>query len=291
MMRAIVIKGLPSMKNLVALFTTSAFLVSSNGLFGGAIAHDSATATYLGNEGVMIAHGETKILFDAFYADGFGQYALVPAPISEAMMKNAPPYDGVDAIFVSHVHGDHFTAELAVSYMRAHPNVRLYGPQQVHDAIVNSGVADNDPLMARVFGYDLDPEDSALGFDVDELQIAAVAIPHAGNRPHIQNFAWRVTLGEDTTIMHLGDAGPVVSDFSRHIQHFKSRKTNTAFPPYWFFGDKNGETILHDIIEADQTVGIHVPKRAAGHGDEWRARVNGDLFTDPGETREMIDKQ
>jgi L-ascorbate metabolism protein UlaG (beta-lactamase superfamily) len=285
MMRAATaIKGLTSMKHLFAIITTSL------GLFNTAIAHDSATATYLGNEGVMVVHGETKVLFDAFYADSFGQYALVPDTIAEAMMKGAPPYDGVDAIFVSHVHGDHFTAEPAVAYMRANPTVRLYAPQQVHDAIVNSGVADNDPLMARVFGYNLGPEDSAIGFDVDGLQVAAVAIPHSGNRPHIQNFAWRVTLGEETTVMHLGDAGTVVSDFSRHMQHFKSRKTNTAFPPYWFYGDTNGEMILRDIIDADRTIGVHVPKRAAGDGDKWRARAGGDLFTNPGETRDLIGK-
>jgi L-ascorbate metabolism protein UlaG (beta-lactamase superfamily) len=269
------------MKRLISI------IIISLGLFNAAFAHDSVTATYLGNEGVMVVNGETKILFDAFYADSYGQYALVPDTIADAMMKGAPPYDGVDAIFVSHVHGDHFTAELAVAYMRANKDVRLYAPQQVHDAIVNSGVADNDPLMARVFGYDLAPEDSAINFDVDGLQVAAVSIPHAGNRPHIQNFAWRVTLGEETTVMHLGDAGPVVANFSRHMQHFKSRKTNTAFPPYWFFGDQNGELILHDIIDADQAIGVHVPKRAANHGDEWRARAGGDLFTDPGEAREM----
>ncbi len=273
------------MKNLIAFIATGALFVTGNLLFNSAIAHNSATATYLGNEGVMVVHGETKILFDAFYADSYGQYALVPDTIVEAMMQGAPPYDGVDAIFVSHVHGDHFTAELAVAYMRANKTVRLYAPQQVHDAIVNSGVADNTPLMARVFSYDLAPEDSAINFDVDGLSIAAVAIPHAGNRPHIQNFAWRVTIDDETTVMHLGDAGPVVSNFSRHTQHFKSRKTDIAFPPYWFFDDKNGKMILHDIIEADQTIGIHVPKRAAGHGDQWRARLGGDLFTDPGETR------
>ncbi len=278
------------MKYLSTIALSSALLVTSIGQFNTAIAHDSATATYLGNEGVMVVHGETKILFDAFYADGFGQYALVPDAITETMMQGAPPYDGVDAIFVSHVHGDHFTAEPAIAYMRANPTVRLYAPQQVHDAIVNSGVADNDPLLARVFGYDLGPEDRAIGFDVDGLSVAAVAIPHSGNRPHIQNFAWRVTLDEETTVMHLGDAGTAVSDFSRHMQHFKSRKTNTAFPPYWFLGDRNGEMILRDIIKADRTIGLHVPKRAAGHGDKWRARAGGDLFTDPGETRDLTGK-
>jgi len=265
----------------------AALFVAYTVLIGAAHAHDHAAATYLGNEGVMVSRGETKILFDAFYANSYGQYALVPDNIVKAMMEGAPPYDGVDAIFVSHVHGDHFTAAPAIAYMRANETVRLYGTQQVYDAIAEAGVKEDDPLMARVLGYDLDPEDNAIAFDIDGLKVDVVAIPHAGNRPTIQNFAWRVTLDDDTTVMHLGDAGPVVSNFSRHMEHFSARKTHTAFPPYWFLGDTNGETILRDIIEADQVIGVHVPKRAAGNGDGWRARAGGDLFTDPGESRDI----
>lgn len=251
-------------------------------------AHDpAAEATYLGNEGVMVARGETKILFDAFYAESYDQYALVPDDISDAMMAGAKPYDGIDAVFVSHVHGDHFTAEPAIAYLRAQPHVRLYGSQQIHDAIVEAGVAEDDPLMTRVVALDLAPTDPPETIRFDGLDIDVVAIPHAGDRPDIQNLAWRVALDGATTVMHLGDAGTVVSDFSRHLAHFKARKTHAAFPPYWFFGDQNGDAILNDIIEADQAIGIHVPARAAGNGDEWRTRAGGDLFTDPGETREI----
>jgi len=253
-----------------------------------AAAHDDPTkAHYLGNEGVLITHGQTKILFDAFYANSYGQYALVPDDISAAMMSGTPPFDGVDAIFVSHVHGDHFTAAPAIAYLRVHESVQLYGSQQVYDAILSAGVAAVDPLMARIHGLDLAPEDEAESFAVGALSVDVVAIPHSGNRPSIQNFAWRVTLDDDVTVMHLGDAGPVVSDFSRHLAHFKARKSHAAFPPYWFIGHEDGELILSDIISADQVVGVHVPKRAGGNGDEWRARADGDLYTDPGETREI----
>jgi L-ascorbate metabolism protein UlaG (beta-lactamase superfamily) len=254
----------------------------------GAFAHDpAARAAYLGNEGVMVTHGQTKILFDAFYANSYGQYALVPNEIAAAMMAGEAPYDGVDAIFVSHVHGDHFTAAPAIAYMRAQPNARLYGSSQVYDAIKAAGVADDDPLLTRIEGFDLSPEDKERSFEVDGLTVDVVAIPHAGNRPNIQNFAWRVTLDDETTVMHLGDAGPVRKDFERHKSYFDAKKTHAAFPPYWFFGHNEGEAILRDIIKADQATGVHVPARAAGNGDEWRANAGGDLFTDPGETREI----
>lgn len=253
-----------------------------------ALAHDSgAHATYLGNEGVMVARGGTKILFDAFYANSYGQYALVPDDISAAMMSGAEPYDDINAIFVSHVHGDHFTAAPAIAYLRAQPGVSLYGSVQVVEAISAAGIAEDDPLMERIHGFDLSPEDKAERFDIGALSVDVVAIPHAGNRPNIQNFAWRVTLGDRTTVIHLGDAGTVRADFERHRDHFSAKKTDAAFPPYWFFGDDAGEAILEDILTADQSIGVHVPARAAGNGDQWRAQAGGDLFTDPGETRDL----
>ena len=254
-----------------------------------ALAHDHATAHYLGNEGVMVEHGETKILFDAFYSDGFGQYALVPAAINQAMMDGAAPFDGVDAIFISHVHGDHFSPEPAIAYMRAQAGVVMYAPEQVRDKLLEAGVSADDPIMARVRTVALAPEDAGETLSFGAIEIDVVSVPHAGNRPHIQNYAWRVSLGGDATVIHLGDADPVVSNFSRHQAHFDARDTNTAFPPYWFVGDANGELIISDIIKATQTIGVHVPKRAAGNGDQWRSRAGGDLFTDPGETRAISD--
>ncbi len=255
-----------------------------------AAAHDHATATYLGNEGVMIARGDTKIVFDAFYADSYGQYQLVPDDIANAMLEGVPPYDGVDAIFVSHVHGDHFTAAPAIEYLRMQTGVRLYAPRQALTAFAQAGVDADDPIMSRIMTYDLQPNDEALQLDLEGINVDVVAIPHAGNRPDVQNFSWRVTLDDQTTVMHLGDAGAVVPDFSRHMAHFKSKKTHAAFPPYWFFDGDTGETILHDIIGADHIIGVHVPARAAGHGAEWREQLGNDLFTDPGETREVGEK-
>lgn len=266
----------------------AAFFAAALTFASSALAHDhAARATYLGNEGVMVARGDTKILFDAFYANSYGQYVLVPDEISGPMLAGEAPYDGIDAIFVSHVHGDHFTAEPTIAYLQQHTDVHLYGSAQVVDAIKMAGVPKDDEIMMRVHGFDLSPEDPAEQFKIGALAVDVVAIPHAGNRPNIQNFAWRVTLDDETTVIHLGDAGPVRADFERHADHFASKDTHAAFPPYWFIGHDVGEAILNDIIAADQSIGIHVPARAAGNGDQWRAQAGGDLFTDPGEMRDL----
>lgn len=250
-------------------------------------AHDpQARATYLGNEGVLVARGQTKVLFDAFYSNSYeGTYLLVPEAISAAMLAGEPPYDGIDAIFVSHVHGDHFTAAPAIEYLRAHPSVPLYGSPQTRQAIVEE-IGAEDPLLARVIAVEQAPEDAPTRLEIEGLLIEVVAIPHAGDRPEIQNLSWRVTLDGATTVTHFGDAGTVPEHFERHAEHFAARRSQAAFPPYWFF-DAQGRAIMQRHFNAEQIIGVHVPASAAGHGEAARARVGGDLFTDPGESREL----
>lgn len=258
-------------------------------LSSAALAHDPAgRATYLGNEGVLVARGQTKVLFDAFYTNSYGQYTLVPLLIAKAMLNAEPPYDGIDAVFVSHVHDDHFSAGPTAEYLRAHPEVVLYASQQVMDVMVRDLGAD-DPLLTRVTAVELAPTDAPRSFAVGDLQIDVVAIPHAGNRPEIQNLAWRVTLDEQTTVIHFGDAGTVAEHFDRHAEHFAKRRASVAFPPYWFYADEAGKAIIDRHFNADQVIGVHVPAAATGHGDAARARFGGDLFTDPGESRDLKD--
>lgn len=252
-------------------------------LAGAAHAHDDARAHYLGNEGVLIARGETKILVDAFYADSYGTYPLVPDDIREALLKGAAPYDGIDAVFVSHIHGDHFSPTPMLEFLRAQEAVRLYAPQQVVDALVEAGL--DAALSARVTAVDLNPEDAARTFSFGDIEIDVVSLPHAGNRPDVQNYSWRVTLDEETTIIHFGDAGSVEENFARHKAHFAAKRHDAAFPPYWWYAEDSGRDILDAYIKAKRTIGIHVPAAAKGRGDETRAELGGDAFTDPGESR------
>jgi L-ascorbate metabolism protein UlaG (beta-lactamase superfamily) len=263
------------------------FLVLGLVISTGAHAHDPARATYLGNEGVLVARGGTKVLFDAFYDDSYGEYLTIAPETRNAMMKGAPPYDGVDAVFVSHIHGDHFSPAPTIAYLRAQSDVVLYAPAQAKRAILAAGVADDDPIIARIRAIDMSPEDKAKSFSVGAIEIEVVSILHAGDRKDVQNYSWRVTLDDKTTVIHFGDAGAVAANFERHKAHFAARRHDAAFPPFWWYTEDAGRAILKDVIKAKQTIGVHVPASAQGKGEETRRDLGGDLFTDPGETREI----
>ncbi len=245
---------------------------------------DQSCAHYLGNEGVMISSGETKILFDAFYAQSYGQYALVPAATRKALIESSAPFDDVDALFVSHVHGDHFSPAPTLEYLRANPKVKLYASGQVVDTLAGS----EQQLAQRLVAFDLATGDPAQSLTVGSISIDVVRIPHSGaGRENIENLAFRVSLDNQLTVLHLGDAGFDERVFAAHQNHWAAKKLDVAFPPYWFLTDATGRAILDTWLKPEKTIGIHVPIAAAGNGDAWRIEYGGDLFTDPGETRAL----
>ena len=137
-----------------------------------ASAHGPADAHYLGNEGILVARGDTKILFDAFYAESFnGKYTLVPDALEAKLMKGEAPFDGVDAIFVSHIHPDHFNSRKVIAYMRAQPAVRLYSGLDVEGAIRAADVPASDPLLARITAFNVVPGGAAAQFDLSLIHI------------------------------------------------------------------------------------------------------------------------
>lgn len=249
-------------------------------------AHDPA-ALYLGNEGILVRDGNTKILFDAFYRDSYDEYVLVDEATSDALIAGEPPFDGIDAVFISHAHGDHFTAGPTIAYLRAQPEVMLYGSAQVRHLIAAALKQDDDPLLKRVIAFGSRPGGEPVRIKQGQLTIGVVSIPHAGGAPQagISNLVFRVALDGQPTILHLGDADPDDQYFAPLQSYWDETPLAAAFPPSWFYSQGDGPLILKQRLKADQTIGIHVPAAAIGHGDAWRARVGGDLFTDPGEQR------
>jgi len=214
-------------------------------------------ATYLGNEGVMIESSGKKVLFDPFFHNVFNTYQAVPETIREAIFSNQAPYDNIDAIFISHAHGDHFSAHDLVKYLDLHPNTHLVASQQA----INQLTKDLMENTKQVHAIELAYQDAAQSDTVAGIKFDVVRIPHAGwpQRAEISNLVFRVTLSESVTVIHMGDADPNDEHFKPLINHWNQQSTDMAFPPYWFFLSGSGKFILSERINAKESVGVHVP--------------------------------
>lgn len=229
--------------------------------WGTAHAHpeDPTQTTYLGNEGIMVSDGHTKILFDPLFPNGFDIYQMVPDDMRQAIMRGEAPYDDVDAIFISHMHRDHFSVGETIAYLERHGGTRLYAPLQAVDLMREQ--TENDAIFERVIGVPLERLDAPLSYNEGALSIDVVRIPHAGwpGRADVSNLVWRVTLEDGVTVMHLGDADPDDAHFAPHAAHWAARRTDTAYPAYWFFLSEDGRSIVDTRLNARNATGIHVP--------------------------------
>lgn len=253
-------------------------------LFAQAHPETPTEATYVGNEGIMISDGHTKILFDPLYPNGFGVYQMVPDDIRLAMMSGQAPYDNVDAIFVSHMHPDHFSVEEVIKYLETNTETHLYAPTQALEWMQEETAADN-PIFSRVTGIPLERLDAPTKISFKTMEIDVVRIPHAGwpGRADISNLVWRVTLEDGQTVMHMGDADPRDEHYLPHDEHWQSKRTDTAFPPYWFFTAGDGPALLNGRLNATKAIGVHVPLEAPAD----LVASGADYLHVPGETRTL----
>jgi len=253
-------------------------------------AKSTSTATqawshYLANEGVMVESGETKVLFDPFFVTGFGTYTELPIETKAALMKGTPPFDGIDAVFVSHAHGDHFSAPDMIAFLNLHKAVRLVAPQQAID-MIREDPDWSETLVPRLSGIRLDYGDAPIEINMGPILASAVRIAHAGwpapHRARVENIVFRVTLAPDVTVMHMGDADPNPVHYEAYAQHWQSQNTQTAFPPYWMLTSEIGRTILEDMAIKNR-IGVHVPINIPQD-----LRMSGeDYFSNTGEMREI----
>ena len=249
-------------------------------------------AQYMANEGLMVVEGDTKVVFDPLFRNSYGQYQLLPKEMEEALYSGQPPFDGIDAVFISHYHGDHFSPADILRLLQEQPGIHLYAPAQAVDGLRSVSGTDDEKVFERVTAIELAYKDTPVTLAMDSLLIEAVRIPHSGwpnGRLDVENISWRVTLNENTTVLHMGDADPNDVHFARDAAYWDKRHTHMAFPPYWFFTTNHGPGILENRIKPGHSVGVHVPVSISKDPSLRQQDLrNVDLFTEPGEIRDIL---
>jgi len=244
----------------------------------------SGQVRHIGNAGLLIRQGETKILFDPLYRNGYNNYHLVPEDVKADVLAGRAPFDDISAILISHAHGDHFDAEDVLTFHEGNPDTLIIGPAQAIEAIEKTGKV-SERLRARFVPMGLDYGADPLKVQFEGLNVEAVRIPHAGGpgRREIENLVYRVTLDGAATVMHMGDADPALEFFTPYETHWQAKETDTAFPPYWFFLSAEGTEIVGNVLNANQAIGVHVPVKVPADLVD-----SGQLFFgDPGGTRRL----
>lgn len=246
-------------------------------------------AHYLANAGVMVAQGSSKVLFDPFFRNDYGVYDLVPAELEEAIFMGAAPFGGIDAVFISHQHDDHFDPALIVAYLDKWQDVELYAPQQAVDQLLVAEPTVSESVLSRINGLDLEADSAAVEINSAGLTIEAVRVAHAGwpsRHTHIANVAFRVTLGPEATVVHLGDADKGREHYEPQREFWEAGDTRLAFAPIWLFLTEPGQYVLEEFVGAKHAIGVHVDDRVPDDPEDRPPMFEDiDLFAQPGEIR------
>lgn len=251
------------------------------------------SAQYLGNAGVMITDGQTKILFDPLFDQGFNTYQLVPPAIRDPLMAGTKPFDGVDLLLISHAHGDHFSAKQVLAYLKANPAVKLVAPAQAVVQLSKAGLSPND-LDERVMVIDQKIGAPPVFVQAGAITIEAITIPHSGGErfASVRNTVYRVDLGEQYHVLHLGDATIENPPFAAQQVFWDAQSNDLVLTPYWLFKNQQRQVNLDLHVQPLRAIGIHVPTALSALKQRYGTALDEvDLFTRPGEVRDLSDDE
>lgn len=242
------------------------------------------------NAGVMGELGgagtPVKFLFDPLYDDHFGSLEELPDDLIETIVAGDPPYDGVSLVFVSHAHGDHFSARHLSRMMTAQPNLRMIAPAQALEKLKEAAEWEA-AFEERVTAITLENGDEARRLILAGAEIEAFRSPHSGwpdRHAGVHNLTFRVTVpasnGRALRVMHVGDADPDPVHFEPH-QAFLSRvRTGLVIVPFWFARGEKTPEVTKSLFNADDAVAVHIPQKEP----EWLSRSEWSRFTEEGQT-------
>jgi len=256
-------------------------------------AEDAAPrVVYIANMGAMVEHDDTRIVFDPLFHYGPDTYDRVPAEVEAALIAGEEPWGGIDAVFISHHHGDHFDPATILELLRSQPTIELFGPEQAAAAIRNLVTDPESTVPDRVHGLSLENGMAATDIVFGPLLVEAARVRHSGwpqYHAHVENIVFRVTIDNHTTVMHFGDADVDDTHFAISPKHWEERHPHLAMPPYWFFLSNEGRQILQYRIGADKVIGMHVPVAVPDDPSRRRDSLQFvDLFVKPGESRILV---
>lgn len=215
--------------------------------------------TYVGNEGVLISDGTKAVLIDGLHRKYDDAYLNPPPEVLDEMEKGTGPFEQVRVVLVSHVHGDHFSAESVGLHLKNNPKAFL-----VSDAQKMSDIARLYPDHAsiRAQTVELTPEwKKRAVYEKDGIKVTLLGMKHGSDR-----FWWIKNLGHIIEIggkklFHFGDADTAVENFASF--NLAAEKIDVAFIPYWFMLNESGRKLVRETIAAKHNIAVHISPQNA----------------------------
>lgn len=238
--------------------------------------------TYIANEGVLIENKSEKVLIDALFDDFYKDYVSPSEATVEQMMNSENPFDEVSLVLTTHIHRDHFEANLTGDFLKSHQESRLLSSAQIKKELETKYV-DYAQIENRIEGRTRGVQ--TLTDDINGVTVYSFFMYHAGGERtrSIENMGFIVEMGSKK-ILHLGDSDMNPDRFKE--VNLTQYNIDVALVPYWYMSSDEGIEIINDHIKPKQLVGIHYPKAPSRTAlDEIKKNYpKAIVFQKPGQT-------
>ncbi|WP_347922928.1 MBL fold metallo-hydrolase [Pontimicrobium sp. SW4] len=242
------------MKNYIIAAILGVFLLQSN-----CIIAQKVKIQYLANEGVLVKYENTEILIDAIFDKEFDYLDVLPDNQLEKLKKAEAPYSNVDIVLSTHLHGDHFNAQLVGHHLKYNTKARFLGPNETANQLkenfdafqtISSQVTSETPNFFE-----------SKTLTLNNVKIKVLRFEHAGDSPwkEAENVAYLITIG-GKKILHLGDSNVEI----KRLKAFNLGNENidVVILPYWLLGPSQKENIIVKYINPKQLFVAHIPLKA-----------------------------
>ncbi|HAS47118.1 MAG TPA: hypothetical protein DCS93_41935 [Microscillaceae bacterium] len=213
-------------------------------------ASSTLTITYIANEGVFLQKKDKKVLIDALHEKYRPIYLYPSTKLRLKMEKGLFPFQGVDLVLVSHLHGDHFGASSCARQLKNNPQTTLIGSKQIRDSLQKTSLFSAIQPQIKV-ATQTEP------ITIHDIPVKILKIAHVNKYRYgwVQNFGYIVNL-DGQKVLHIGDA-----EVSKEIfAPFQLPKENieVAVLPIWFLVSSKGKQLVTQYIRPRHIIASHI---------------------------------
>ncbi len=214
----------------------------------------SLDITYIANEGFMLESSSKKILIDALFNNRYNFYAAPSENIRKKIIEDEYPFDKIDIMFVTHMHGDHFNAPLVKDFLNQNPETQFISPKQVSEILrsqANFNIQLNE-LFLKI-GESIDTV-------IKKIPMKIIRLVHVGDySSNTENFCFLINL-DGIKILHFGDATVNFDENKTYLENLdlKKEKIDILFLEY-FDNSEITRNYVMEIIRPKYIIYMHIP--------------------------------
>lgn len=230
------------------------------------LADGSVEVRYIANEGVLISSKDKRVLIDGLHRQYGPEYAYLPDAEREKIETAQPPFEKIDLLLVSHMHGDHFHPESVGRYLASSQKTVLATSQQVVD-LVASKFSGYEAVRSRITPVTYKLMDRKT-LNIGGINVEFLGVGHgSGRHASIENFGHVFKLG-GKTFLHIGDAEFTPEVFDAF--NLETRGIDVAFLPSWYLTAAAGQSIIREHIRPKHIIAVHV---APGDAEKLKQQI------------------